>query len=367
MGVVYVDSFDFYPTADISLKWPHSYLSQITIASAAARTGNSGLEFTTNSSGLYGYISTPQIMTSTEVIVGFAFYIVTMPTSQTQYNVILQFWDNTSYATRGISIVLDNSGHLLFANTAGVTGNNWSGTALTTGTWYYVEVKCKYSSGTAAGDVEIRVDYGSGPTVVNDISAGITTRGGANSGFGGIQLGSAYGNNTTFGNSVTCFYIDDLYVIDATTGVNTTYLGNCTVNCLMPKGAGVSSQFTPNQTGHANYTEVDEASFDGDTTYVSTSGVGNRDTYTIQSLPNTPKEIFAVHMSSFDRIDASETTRTMNNSLYINSTYYDGTVSGDLTSTYQAIRTVWENNPATSTQFQVSDISSMEAGVKLVS
>ena len=112
---------------------------------------------------------------------------------------------------------------------------------------------------------------------------------------------------------------------------------------------------------------MSEATFDGDTTYVSTSGVGNRDSYTLGTMPDTPKQIFAVHVSSFDRVDAGETTRTMNNSLRIGGVYYDGAPSGNLNATYAPVRSVWENNPATSSYFSRSDVEGMEAGVKLVS
>jgi hypothetical protein len=267
----------------------------------------------------------------------------------------------------GISIALTSSGTLRIYGTSSVKSDNWTGTALTTGQWYYLEFRAKYTSSTASGDVEIRIDYGSGPTVVNDIAAGQTTKGGSGTGWRFIGLGTNdYGSNV-WSHSATCFDIDDLYILNPASGVNTGYLGNCKVECIYPNASGASSQFTPNQTGHSNYTEVDEATFDSDTTYVSTTGVGNRDSYKIGTMSSTPQSIFAVMTSAFARVDAGETTRTMLDSLRISGTYYDGTTSADLTSTYVAYRNVWENNPATSAAFTRSDVEGMEAGVKLVS
>jgi hypothetical protein len=366
VGVIFVDSFDHYDSADAGKKWLN-FPSQYSLTTTACRTGTQGLEGTSNSSGLIGDMFSQRFTATTEMIAGFALYLVRLPTSDFP---IAFFIDNVGPGdnTPAICIGLTSAGHLRIYGTSTLKSDNWTGTALTTGQWYYIEFKSKYhtSTGGSVGDTEIRVDYGSGPTVVNQIAANQTTNSGSGSGFIAFGFGADFFGTTSWTASSACFYIDDVYLLDATTGVNTTYLGNSSVNCVYPNGAGASAQFTP-LSGSTNYTEVDEAILDDDTTYVHTTGTGNRDTYTLGTMPNSPVEIFAVQLVPFARVDAGETTRTMLSSLYIGSTYYDGATSGDLTSTYAAKINIWESNPATSTNFTRSDIQGMEAGVKLVS
>jgi hypothetical protein len=73
-------------------------------------------------------------------------------------------------------------------------------------------------------------------------------------------------------------------------------IGDCGLAWLLPAGAGTTTQFTPD-TG-SNYARVNEATPDGDTSYVGSSTVGNIDTYALADLPGTVttvKGVASVH------------------------------------------------------------------------
>lgn len=71
--------------------------------------------------------------------------------------------------------------------------------------------------------------------------------------------------------------IDDLYVLDCSTGPNITFLGPLKLYSLPPT-SDVSVVWTP-LGGGSNFSEVDEVPPDGDTSYVSSFSVGALDQY----------------------------------------------------------------------------------------
>ena len=202
-------------------------------------------------------------MASTEVIIGFALRIEAMPTggtggSNATSNIIVFLGNNSSpgYNSATASITLDGGGYLRMRNSTGAISDDWTGPSpLVAGQWYYVEAKVVWGTAVSGtGSIEIRVDYldGKGSQVVNRSVGTVVIAASGATGFASVAIGSPYGNASTFPANTTAFSIDDLYLIDATTGVNTVYLGACSVNCIEPAGAGSSTQFTPNQGGVSN-------------------------------------------------------------------------------------------------------------------
>lgn len=369
MGLLFFDGFDHYLTADITKKYTGSgAVGNATISASAARNGSFGMRLTSSSGGA---LTGPSAGFSarTQLVAGFALKITTIPVATGTGNTTICAFCEGGSGTPGIKIVLQSTGQLRIRSQSSPLTDNWTGTALTTGQWYYIEVRCKYTSSSALGDVEIKVDYGdgNGPVVVNRLAASQNTRyNGLSGGYTNFDFADPNGGSGWPVSSV-CFDVDDFYLLDNSGSLNTSYLGNCKVETLRPDGAGASTQFTPSGTGGTNYGRVGETQFDGDTTYVSTSGVNNRDSYTFGDMTATPLSIFGVQVTSYHRADASETTRKSLQSLRISGTYYDAAQTGNLGGAYVKVENVWEQNPATVANWTKADIDGMEAGVKLVS
>jgi hypothetical protein len=107
----------------------------------------------------------------------------------------------------------------------------------------------------------------------------------------------------------TC-QIDDFNLNDATTGPGTypcnSFLGDVATRTLRTTGNS-SASWTP-LTG-ANWQEVGEAQFDGDTSYNFATTVGDKDTFTFGPLPTTVSAVLGVQITgAYRKLDASAQT-----------------------------------------------------------
>jgi hypothetical protein len=298
------------------------------------------------------------LTTSTTMIAGLAFRVAALPTSTNKMH-LLQFID-TTWANVGVSVFLDSSGHLHFTNAGGsaqAAETGYTGPTIASNTWYYLELKAKYTSSTATGDVQIQVNG----ALANQLGTGLSTKN-AGSGYTYICMGdSAQGQTGQNSKNVDC---DDVYMSDDTGTSNTGFLGPCSVETVYPNGVGASTQWTPSS--GSNYARVNETIEDGDTSYVSTSGVGNRDSYTCGSLAENPTSIFGVQVTAISRTDASESNRKANTSVRYGGTYTDGITSVAQGGTYGFMRGVFDTDPS-SAAWTTASVNAMEAGIKLVS
>ena len=270
--------------------------------------------------------------------------------------------------SNSLFLLLTPSGTLRLSKSTTLLTDASNTSSVAVNTWYYIEIKAKNAAGgnIAAGDIQVRVN---GTQVVS--VAGSQTLGGAGGNW--TDFGLLDPSNQTFsqGGSGTVDF-DDLYLIDDQGTHNNSFLGDCRVETLFPNGAGASAQWTPN-TAVANYLKVNEIAQDGDTTYVSTAGVGNRDSYTLDDLSSVPLTIFGVQACALARRDAGETTRTMNVSIRSGGSYSDGATSLPLNSVYTVtnttsnatgIKALFETDPGGSAWTGTS-VNAMEAGIKL--
>jgi hypothetical protein len=119
---------------------------------------------------------------------------------------------------------VDGSGHLYITNQS----TTWTSSGIIApSTWYYVEFKVKFTSSTASGDVEGRVDGASFVTVPASVNTGTVPD--------LVGLGSFSG----FINDFT-MYFDD-FVLQ--TG-STTYFGDVIVEARKPNADGTYTELT---------------------------------------------------------------------------------------------------------------------------
>lgn len=225
-------------------------------------------------------------------------------------------------------------------------------------TWFFLEMN-GYIDATA-GSVSVQI---SGSNWLN--LTGINTRNTSNNPLtdtplaNTIQIGCDYGSPLNFTNYT---YFDDLYICDGTGTTNNSFLGDCRVETLFPKGAGTTS-WTPS--AGANWQCVDDPQFDGDTSYVSSNTMGQIDTYTMTNLPSTPVKVFGMqHTYAAHKLDAG--IRTVSSQIV--SGVATPTVSAvPIYDTYVFTEVIAETDPNTGAAWTASAVNSVQTGIKLVS
>lgn len=147
-------------------------------------------------------------------------------------------------------------------------------------------------------------------------------------------------------------YVDD-HAIDA--GGNEIGLGQ--VETLYPNGAGDLTELTPD-TGN-NWERVDEATQDGDTSYVENTVADKRDSYTFQnrSIPGTPR---AVQVTMTSKLNSG--TPTAQPFLRIGGVNYDPSTAQSVAAGYKCYSAIWNLNPATSEAWDDTVINALQAG-----
>jgi hypothetical protein len=156
--------------------------------------------------------------------------------------------------------------------------------------------------------------------------------------------------------------IDDFYSADGSGAQNNDFLGPIRVKCSLPDGAGTYSQFAPS--AGANYTNVDDAAPDGDTTYNSEITPGEKDSYNFAAL-GIGGVVKGVQTNLVVRSNGSgsEVVQPM---FCIGGVDYFGTSFGIGTSYLDKMQ-VFELSPATGLAWTVAEIDAAESGIKLVS
>jgi len=194
-----------------------------------------------------------KLTTVDTVVVGFALKLVSG--YATAGNHILSLYDGT---TEGVGIYVAASGELkiMRGGSGGTQLAITSGFGLTTGVWYWFELKVKCASGTD-GTVDLR----SGGVSVASNSA-TNTKAGSNNyhdviGVNGVATASKL--------------LDDLYVLDTSGSVNNDFLGPVHVTRLDPVSDNGTNQWTT-QSGSNHAAMVDDsATLDDDSTYVESA------------------------------------------------------------------------------------------------
>jgi hypothetical protein len=143
------------------------------------------------------------------------------------------------------------------------------------------------------------------------------------------------------------------------------YFGDIKVPALVPNGNGNASQLLGSDGNSTdNYLHVDELSPDSDTTYVESSTVTNKDTYTYQDLTSASGTIYAVNVLPYARkTDAG--ARSIRTLARLSGTEVDNGTDLVLGSSYVYHDTMYEEKPGGG-DWTVSDLNSTEFGVQVV-
>lgn len=354
MAVRFIEGFDHYTAGDSAKlpdwaaflkKWTGNTGNTFSSSSVlfgsqwGRQMGGQGMRIEGNNQG-YVYKIVPATATG---VVGAAVYFPTaVPTTN---NIILVLMDGTS---EQLSVRGNGSGALTVTRNGTVLATSTN--ILSTGVWYYIELKATIHN--TAGVIQLRVNNvdwiaSTGALNTRNTAANQTT-------------GPAFG--TTAGAAV--MQMDDLYFLDATTGTNIDFLGPCTVGILRPVAPGNYADWTSN--GGNNFGNVsDTVGSDGDTTFNQSATAGQIDSHIFSDLPAASGNVYAIQHVIYAKQDAGA-QRQIAPLQRSSGTNYPGTTVTTAGS-YQYLLEVRDTNPATSAAWTVAEVNAAEFGLKLIS
>lgn len=156
----------------------------------------------------------------------------------------------------------------------------------------------------------------------------------------------------------------DTYTDDHGFDVAGNDIGAGVVETLYPNGAGDLADLTRGGADSgANWSQCDEATANGVTDYVQSTGANQRDVYTFQnrSVTGTPR---AVQVTTY--VAAVAGSPTFRNQLRIGGVNYDGATLHTGVSGFDCYTETWNTNPATSAEWTDTDIDNLQAGILAV-
>lgn len=155
---------------------------------------------------------------------------------------------------------------------------------------------------------------------------------------------------------------DDWYVYDTNAGAITTHQGDCVVYGVLPNAAGTYAEWTPS--AGANYECVDETPPNGDTDYVSSGTVGQKDSYVFTDLPVFSGAIKGLTVTTFARKDdaGSRAFAVLTKS---GATEVDG-ATRNINATYQGWYETYETDPNTGAEWTRANFNAAEFGAKVI-
>lgn len=154
-------------------------------------------------------------------------------------------------------------------------------------TWANIKIKATVHGTTGAVQVYIN-------GVLDIDVASLDTTQSANNYLTGVKVGS---------DSFISRYAN-LVFLDSQ-GAQNAFLGSCRVYTKYPDGAGNYTQFTPS--AGSNYQCVDEATFNSDTDYVSSTTTNHIDSYTFGNIPTTVNVLGVAISGIAKKDDAGDT------------------------------------------------------------
>jgi len=225
-------------------------------------------------------------------------------------------------------------------------------TILTSGIWYFIELKATINDSTGSAAVKVN-----GVTEVT--VSGVDTRNGGSAATADRVI---FFSNGSVGGT---FRLDDVYICDGTGSAPTNdFLGDCRVQALFPNGDGNSSQLVGSDGNSVNNSLlVDETTPNGDTDYVEGANVGDKDTYAYGNLTPTSGTVYGVQPNLYARkTDAG--TRSIASVARLSGTEVDSAAAA-LSTSYLYYRDIRETKPGGGA-WSIADVNNAEFGVKVV-
>lgn len=335
--LLFMDSFDHYASGDVLQKWTsQSAASGQAIGSGAGRRGTNSWRFTAST-------RTGKAVPSTAgpYIIGFALKQDTLPPTEA---FMCQFLESGAGHVR---LYVLNDGSIAVKRLTTTLGTSATG-VVSGGATNYIEFKASIHDSTGA--YEVRVN---GASVLS--GSGADTRNGGTGVVTSIEICGATSVDSDF---------DDVYICDTTGAVNNDFLGDVRCDAYFPSGNGNSSDLVGSDANSVdNYLLVDEASTDGDTSYVESSTAGDHDTYAFGNMAHTPLTIHGVQIvASAKKDDAG--ARSIATVTRSGGADTDGATQA-LSTSYVMYQEILEEDPDSSAPWDKTGFDAAEFGVKV--
>jgi hypothetical protein len=300
-----------------------------------------GYSIYSNTTGTTQYMSFGTGTTSSTLIFGFAFKIVSNSSGTIMWifcgpgaNLALRI----QWTSSGGEFLVYNEGegnkHLGTTSGAGVT--NGSG-------WHYVEFKILCHS--SAGSVDVHVDGVSRLSV-----SGVNTARDEYTYYSVINMHAMAQNR-----------LDDIYIADDTGAINNDFLGRHSVVGLLPESDTATREWTPSS-GTSHYDLIDENPSDDDTTYVSSNIAGYKDLYKFNQIDQGG--VTAIQVNTICR--CPDTATDMKIDISSGGTLYPGSSQDvNFTTSYGTVQTVIETDPNTSAQWTADGLNAAKIGFEV--
>ena len=330
----FMDSFDYYATAEMNRKYTAVGANSI---GTDSRTGPNSNAYTNVSQSLNKGFDN-----QASWIVGFAFKTSVLN------GLIFRFLDDT---TAQCSLFLRNDGALevLRGTTLSVTGGRSTAIIRVTN-WYYIEMKVTIANSIGANTCQVRVNG----NIILTVDTGQD-----------LQVSVNATANIIQSIGLIPSVLDDFYIFDGTGSENNDFAGDVKVVAQFPDGNGTTNDFVGSDGNSVdNFLLVDEVSTDDDSTYVESSTPGEIDLYTFDDLATTPDVIHAVQINGITRkTDAG--TRTMRAVARPVATNFFGSSRAISVASYVNEEEIYDLNPETSLAWTEALFNATEFGVEI--
>lgn len=222
-------------------------------------------------------------------------------------------------------------------------------------TWYQIEWKIKVTNSTSAGECILKIDG------IEDINlVGVDTQFRATNLVDLIVMGTS--------SASTDIQFDDFYVLDTIGTYANDFIGPFVhIECLEPNGNGNSNDFVGSDANSVdNYLHVDEIASDEDTSYVESSTIGHKDSYTFDNLAGSVDSIMAIQTMTCHKKVSGAGARTAKHFIRRSAADYEGPTTYTLSDgTYKNDIELWVEDPSTAAQWIEADVNALEAGIKV--
>lgn len=342
MAILVMEGFEGYSSyTDVRQRWQVS--SSITSSGFVTGRDGSGRAFSLNFTSAIVYFTWDSSPSGTNLVAGFGFR---NGGAMAASDVLVFYSENGSSE----QIVLRKTAAGELAVDRGSTNlGSTSGLGLIGSTWYYVEIDVTFGDGTA-GSVDVYVDN------ISQISlSSIDTRNVTGENCARVAL---VGNNNGH-------EFDDFYILDDTGSDQTTRIGPCFIETVLPDANGTTNNFTASPVV-SNYLNVDDGNTpDDDSTYNHSSTATDKDLYGHAALAASIDTIYAVMPRSHCRTNAGG-ARGVKNVARSSATEVDGTEKS-IDGGYRFVDHIYENDPNGGGAWTESSVNAAEFGIKITS
>lgn len=343
MSLLFMDSCgDHYAAADVAKFWTSS---DSTLSLVTGRFGGKAFR----QAGAGGSIQQALGGNFATLILGFAFRVSSL---QDDNQPICAFLQGGSIQA---SLFINRDGSLTVKRGSGADLARTHSQFLRANVWYFLELKITFDG--SAGTVFLRINNA---LVISDVSQNTSATGNSYADrFGIWSNGTGHGVNQDF---------DDVYCCDDTaTHGNADFLGSLACELLLPTGAGATTA-ADSVTGGSGpeYAAVNEATMDGDTSYALFSTAGNFSTYATANMAVTATSVFGVTAFAVARKDDGSARSAATMLADPGGSHSQAGGSFTLSTSYAALRDLYEVTPWTSVAWTNTNVNSLECGFECI-